>query len=80
MSEFPEFRHNREDRRRPAMTDKCIFSADNAFGRCADPVGLFFLPRGCVCYPDDQLQLLCAQHLQKAGHLDGIYEFVYWGA
>jgi len=33
---------------------------------CASPVvGIYWMPRGCVCHAD-QLQALCAQHALKA--------------
>jgi hypothetical protein len=73
MAEFPEFRHNKEDKQSSKMTDKCIFG-------CDEPVGVFFLPGGCACFPDDQLQLLCEPHMHKAADLDGIYWVIYWGA
>jgi hypothetical protein len=50
------------------------------FGCRDDPVGLFWLPQGCFCYPDDVLQTLCEYHWLKSTCLDGIYMIVYWGA
>lgn len=47
---------------------------------CDDAVGWFWLPSGCACFPDDQLQPLCEQHLYKATDLGGIFWYVYWGA
>lgn len=29
-------------------------------------VGVFFLSRGCVCYPRDRLQALCQQHVVRS--------------
>ena len=41
---------------------------------CHEPaVGLFWLPRGCVCYPD-QIQALCAQHAISAEPLESMEE------
>lgn len=36
------------------------------FGCAGEPVGLYRLSRGCVCYPDDREQWLCAQHAVRA--------------
>jgi hypothetical protein len=55
-----------------AVNEKCIFG-------CDDPIGEFFLAEGCFCFPDDQLQYLCAQHLHKSAAINGLEEFVYWG-
>jgi hypothetical protein len=55
------------------QSERCIFGCKNA-------IGLYFLPAGCFCFPDDQFQCLCWQHLAKATAIDGLFEFIYWGA
>lgn len=37
----------------------------------SEAVGLYALDRGCVCYPDDREQALCAQHVVRATPLGG---------
>jgi hypothetical protein len=32
---------------------------------CDDPVGIYHMPEGCWCWPD-QVQALCWQHADKA--------------
>lgn len=39
-----------------AMTERCIFGCDN-------PIGVYSVPDGCLCFPRDRMQTLCAQHL-----------------
>jgi hypothetical protein len=44
---------------------------------CDAPVGIFYLPEGCACFPD-RLQALCAQHRYGVTAIDGIetlYDF-----
>lgn len=36
------------------------------FGDDLPVVGVYELERGCVCYPDDRRQALCAQHAFNA--------------
>jgi hypothetical protein len=55
---------------------KCQFSD---LGCRGEAVGLFFLPEGCACYPDQE-QYLCEYHEWKATALEGMYEIIYWGA
>lgn len=55
--------------------DLCIFNHPTGW-----PIGHFFLPGGCVCFPDDVEQLLCEHHVYECTDLAGIYEIIYWGA
>lgn len=49
---------------------RCRFNHDAAV------VGLFFMPKGCVCWPDP-VQALCRQHLIKA-ESTGSIEVIAW--
>jgi hypothetical protein len=36
---------------------------------CKDPIARFKTPNGCVCFPEDKEQDLCAQHIIKDGFI-----------
>jgi len=58
--------------------DQCIFN--HADAELGEAIGLFFLPEGCQCFPDDQLQFLCEHHLYECTDICGIHWVLYWGA
>ena len=42
--------------------------------RCSSPaVARYYTPGGCVCFPGDKEQNLCAQHATNAEPLEGMY-------
>lgn len=42
------------------MTHECRFGP-----RCQEAVVFVAVPEGCICFPDDREQWLCAQHYLK---------------
>ena len=38
----------------------------------ASAVGIYYFDKGCGCYPNDRLQALCAQHVDKATPIGGM--------
>jgi hypothetical protein len=49
-----------------------LFKVCCIFG-CEDPIaGIYWMPRGCVCYRKRRLQALCDQHVWKAEPLAGM--------
>lgn len=48
----------------------------NAPKHVEDAVAYVHVPQGCVCFPDDRFQWLCAQHLDR---LDSIpHKVIYF--
>ena len=46
------------------------------FGDHSPAVGRYKTPEGCVCYPDDREQDLCAQHIIKDGMIGERVELI----
>lgn len=44
-------------------SERCEAPLRCRFG-CENPVGIYWVPKGCVCWPD-QVQALCMQHFVK---------------
>jgi len=43
------------------------------FGCQDTAVGVFILPAGCICFPDDKEQILCLHHAMRSTDYDGIW-------
>ena len=51
--------------------DRALDSVRCRFGCTTPVIGIYWMPRGCACHPD-QVQALCAQHAVKAEPLAGM--------
>lgn len=45
---------------------------------CEEVIGIYSIPEGCLCFPDDKEQALCAQHLYKAESSGPIEKLFDW--
>ena len=45
-------------------------------GHCKPAAAVYYLPKGCACFPYDQVQALCAQHAYGCTDLGGVIKMI----